>query len=143
MDLLSMEVREKLDRIVSCQPSCEDPVVLRFDPSSRPRRAPGPAPAATTSPPCAALPNGSSSRTSRLSPASPRQVKGGLEEEIQVEIDQERLAALGIPLDRMRQVVGVGNVNLPGGALRGRTASILVRTINEYRSRRSATLVSR
>ncbi len=30
-------------------------------------------------------------------------IKGGLEEEIQVEVDQERLAALGIPLQWVRQ----------------------------------------
>ncbi|MBK7703099.1 MAG: efflux RND transporter permease subunit [bacterium] len=32
----------------------------------------------------------------------------------------------------MRQVLGVGNVNLPGGALRGRDDQFLIRTINEY-----------
>ena len=48
------------------------------------------------------------------------QVKGGLEEEIQIDVDQERLAALGIPLDRVRAGASASrNINLPGGALRG------------------------
>jgi HAE1 family hydrophobic/amphiphilic exporter-1 len=62
------------------------------------------------------------------------QVQGGLEEEIQIEIDQERLAALGIPIDRIREVVGVSNVNLPGGALRGEDTQFLIRTVNEFDS---------
>ncbi|NNF06942.1 MAG: efflux RND transporter permease subunit, partial [Candidatus Eisenbacteria bacterium] len=60
------------------------------------------------------------------------QIKGGLEEEIQIDVDQERLAALGIPLDRIAQVVGVSNVNLPGGSLRSVDSQFLIRTLNEF-----------
>ena len=68
------------------------------------------------------------------------QVKGGLEDEVQIDVDQERLAALGIPIDRIREVVGVSNVNLPGGALRGEDSQFLIRTVNEFdTSTRSAT----
>ncbi len=68
------------------------------------------------------------------------QVKGGLEEEIHVDVDQERLAALGIPLDQVRQVVGVSNVNLPGGvAARERDrSSSSARSTNSTPSTRSA-----
>jgi HAE1 family hydrophobic/amphiphilic exporter-1 len=60
------------------------------------------------------------------------QIKGGLEDEVQVNVDQERLAALNIPIDRIRQVVGVSNVNLPGGSLRGTDSQYLIRTVNEF-----------
>jgi HAE1 family hydrophobic/amphiphilic exporter-1 len=54
------------------------------------------------------------------------QVKGGLEDEIQINLDQERLAARGIPLDRVREVVGFSNVNLPGGALEDRNNRYII-----------------
>ncbi len=53
-------------------------------------------------------------------------------EQNQDEVDKERLAALGISLDAIRQVIGVSNVNMPGGALRGRDSQYLVRTVNEF-----------
>ncbi|MBU0741065.1 efflux RND transporter permease subunit, partial [bacterium] len=131
MDLLSMEIREKLDRLILPEETT-DPVVLRFDPSLDPIVR-------------LAL-SGDADLTvlRRLADkqikqdfetvigVAAAQVKGGLEEEIQVDVDQGRLAALGLSLDDVRQVVGVGNVNLPGGALRGLDSQYLIRTINEF-----------
>jgi HAE1 family hydrophobic/amphiphilic exporter-1 len=133
MDLLLLDVREKLDRLI-LPAEAEDPVVLRFDPSLDPviRIALGGTGDLIESRRLAdrrlkqafeSLPGVASAR-----------IKGGLEEEIHVEVDQERLAALGIPLDRVRQVVGVSNVNLPGGSLRGADTQFLIRTVNEYTS---------
>ncbi len=131
MDLLSMEVREKLDRLILPEDSL-DPVVLRFDPSLDPILR------------LALSGDGDLMALRRLADKQIKQdfetipgvaaatIKGGLEEEIQIEVDQGRLAALGIPLDQIRQVVGVSNVNLPGGALRGRDSQFLIRTINEF-----------
>jgi HAE1 family hydrophobic/amphiphilic exporter-1 len=62
------------------------------------------------------------------------QVKGGLEDEIHIDIDQERLAALGIPIADVRNIIGVSNVNLPGGSLRGADTQFLIRTLNEFDS---------
>ena len=42
------------------------------------------------------------------------------------------LAALGIPLSALQQVVGISNVNLPGGALRGRDSQYLVRGMTDW-----------
>ena len=36
--------------------------------------------------------------------------------------------------DALQQVIGVSNVNLPGGALRGQDSQYLIRTINEFDS---------
>ena len=131
MDLLSMEVREKLDRLILPE-DATDPVVLRFDPSLDPIVR------------LALAGGGDLTTLRRLADKQLKQdfetvkgvaaatVKGGFEEEIQIDVDQDRLAALGISLDEIRQVVGVGNVNLPGGALRGRDSQFLIRTVNEF-----------
>ncbi|RKZ16762.1 AcrB/AcrD/AcrF family protein [bacterium] len=131
IDLLSMEVREKLDRLILPEGS-DDPIILRFDPSLEPVVR------------LALHGEGSLVTMRRLAEKQIKQdfetlggvaaaeIKGGLEDEVQIEVNQERLAALNIPIARIEQVVGVSNVNLPGGALRGQTNQYLVRTINEF-----------
>lgn len=131
MDMLSMEVREKLDRLILPEES-EDPIVLRYDPSLDPivrlaLSGPGD------------LVEMRRLAEKKIKPdfetilgVAAAQIKGGLEDEVQIDIDQERLAALNIPIDRVRQVVGVSNVNLPGGALRGEASQFLIRTVNEF-----------
>ncbi len=131
MDQLSMEVREKLDRLLLPEETT-DPVVLRFDPSLDPIVR------------LALTGDDDLTLLRRLADKQIKQdfetvkgvaaatIKGGLEEEIHVDVDQNRLAALGLTLDQVRQVVGVGNVNLPGGALRGQDSQFLIRTINEF-----------
>jgi HAE1 family hydrophobic/amphiphilic exporter-1 len=131
MSMLSLEVREKLDRLI-LPDEVLDPLVLRYDPSLDP---------------IVRLSFSGDEDLTLLRRVAERQIKpdletvpgiasaqvrGGWEEEIQVAVDQERLAALGIPLSRVRDTVGAGNLNLPGGALRGRDEQFLVRTINEY-----------
>jgi HAE1 family hydrophobic/amphiphilic exporter-1 len=59
-------------------------------------------------------------------------VSGGLEDEVQVLIDEERLAQLNIPIglviDRLRQE----NVNISGGRLEEGQQRYLVRTVNQF-----------
>ncbi|MDX1586748.1 MAG: efflux RND transporter permease subunit, partial [Balneolaceae bacterium] len=61
-------------------------------------------------------------------------ISGGLEEEIQVAIDQERLSHLGISLDRVTQILGAENINLSGGKLEEGTQQYLVRTLNQFQN---------
>ena len=131
MDLLSMDVREKLDRLI-LPDEADEPIVLRYDPSLDPIMR------------IALSGNGALNEMRNLAErkikldletikgVAAAQVKGGLEDEIQIDVNQEHLAALGIPLDRVREVVGVSNINLPGGSLRGRDSHFLIRTLNEF-----------
>jgi len=133
MDLLSMEVREKLDRLI-LPAEVTDPVVLRFDPSLDPIMR-----LALSGPQDLTVLRRLADKQIKqdfetLQGVASAQVKGGLEEEIEVQVDQSRLAALGIPLEEVRRAVGVGNINLPGGALRGRDSQFLIRTVNEFDS---------
>jgi HAE1 family hydrophobic/amphiphilic exporter-1 len=131
MDFLLLDVREKLDRLILPE-DADDPVVLRFDPSLDPIvRLALSSPGDLTASRKLADRQLKQALEMILGVASAR-VKGGLEEEIQVDVDQERLAALGIPLEWVRQIVGASNVNLPGGSLRGTDSQYLIRTVNEY-----------
>ncbi len=59
-------------------------------------------------------------------------VGGGLEDEIQVDIDQRRLAQLGLSLDSVIQRLQQENVNLSGGRLEEGDQRYLVRTVNQF-----------
>ncbi|MEE9270615.1 MAG: efflux RND transporter permease subunit [Candidatus Krumholzibacteria bacterium] len=131
MDTQSMEVREKLDRLI-LPDETEDPIVLRFDPSLDPIMR-----LALAGPGKLVDLRHLADRKLKqefetIKGVAAAQIKGGFEEEIQVNVDQERLAALGIALDRVRQIVAVSNINLPGGALRGEHSQYLIRTVNEF-----------
>ncbi|REL32957.1 AcrB/AcrD/AcrF family protein [Rhodohalobacter sp. SW132] len=61
-------------------------------------------------------------------------ISGGLEEEIQVNIDQQRLSQLNIPIETITQVLNAENVNLSGGRLEEGAQQYLVRTLNQFQS---------
>jgi hydrophobic/amphiphilic exporter-1 (mainly G- bacteria), HAE1 family len=132
MDALSMDVREKLDRL-DLPDEAENPVVLRFDPSLDPvMRLAVRAPAATITDIRSLADRRFKPSLETVMGVASAEVKGGLEEEIQIDIDQGKLARLGIPIDRVRAVLASSNINVPGGALRDAETQYLVRTINEY-----------
>ncbi|HEX6885148.1 MAG TPA: efflux RND transporter permease subunit [Planctomycetota bacterium] len=61
------------------------------------------------------------------------QVRGGLEEEIRVHVDPERLAALKIDPTELAARLAQENINASGGALTEGATEYLVRTVNQFR----------
>lgn len=61
-------------------------------------------------------------------------ISGGLEEEVQVNIDQQRLSYLNIPIESVTQILSAENVNLSGGRLEEGAQQYLVRTLNEFQT---------
>ena len=59
-------------------------------------------------------------------------VNGGYEEEIQVHIDEGRLAMLGLGIEEVRDRLSRENVNQAGGSLYEKEARYLVRSRNEF-----------
>ena len=60
-------------------------------------------------------------------------ISGGLEEEIQVLVDQQRLSRLNIPVDQLIRMLRSENINLSGVRLDEGTQQYLVRTLNQFR----------
>jgi HAE1 family hydrophobic/amphiphilic exporter-1 len=60
-------------------------------------------------------------------------VKGGLEEEIQIELDEGQLRRTGIGVKTITDRLTAENVNLAGGTMRDGRTRYLVRTVNEFR----------
>ena len=61
-------------------------------------------------------------------------VSGGLEDEIQILIDQAKTAQLNLPIEQLARQLRAENVNLSGGRLKEGTQQYLVRTLNQFRS---------
>ena len=61
-------------------------------------------------------------------------ISGGLEDEIQVFIDQMKMAQLNLSIGTISGILRAENVNLSGGRLEEGTHQFLVRTLNQFKS---------
>lgn len=60
-------------------------------------------------------------------------IKGGLEEQISVELDEGQLRRTGVGIDTVLSRLSAENINLAGGQLEDGRTRYLVRTVNEFR----------
>ena len=131
MDFASLDVRERLDQ-VRLPIEAGRPVLLRYDPSLDPILRMGLAGGGTDLIALRLLAEEDLKRKlERLEGVAAVVVSGGLEEEIQVEIDERRLTSLGLTMNQVMNRLAQENVNLTGGRLRDGQTDYLVRTINE------------
>ena len=131
MDFASLDIREKLD-LSNLPRDADKPILLRFDPSLDPIMR------------LAFYGNLSLMEMRRIAEERLRpdleslegvaavRINGGLEEEIQVEVEAQRLAYLGISINQVTSRLAAENVNLTGGMLKDGEAEFLVRTLNEF-----------
>tara|TARA_R110002096_G_scaffold154_24_gene960 strand:- start:2399 stop:5563 length:3165 start_codon:yes stop_codon:yes gene_type:complete len=140
MDLAGVDVREKLD-VLFLPLEASRPLLLRFDPSSEPIVRLG-----------LLYKDEAAGESSELRLKSLRRlaedrikaeleaeegtaavkVSGGLEDEIQIRVDQQKISQLGISIGQIAERIRVENVNLSGGRLEEGSQRFLVRTLNEY-----------
>jgi HAE1 family hydrophobic/amphiphilic exporter-1 len=136
MDFAALDVRQKLDLLPLAR-EAEKPVILRFDPANDPI--------------VRIYLTGISADTDlyRLRYVGEEvlkrdlestdgvaaiQVNGGYEEEIEVRLDEGKLALLGLSIDDVRARLLRENINQAGGSLYESEARYLVRARNELRS---------
>ncbi len=61
-------------------------------------------------------------------------IKGGLEEEVHVELDEGKLRRTGLGIDTITRRLEAENINLAGGTMHDGRTRYLVRTVNEFRN---------
>ncbi|MGH8223394.1 MAG: efflux RND transporter permease subunit, partial [Woeseiaceae bacterium] len=146
MDIAGVDVREKVD-VIELPLEARRPLLLRFDPSSEPIMRLGllhkaavdsPRPASASESELKALRRLGEDRIKNDLEAEEGtaavKVSGGLEDEIQIRVDQQKLAQLGISIETIAQRIRAENVNLSGGRLEEGSQRFLVRTINEFQT---------
>ncbi len=131
MDFASLDVRDRLDR-VRLPTEAELPVLLKYDPSLDPIMRVG-LHGSTDLGRLRFLGEEDLKRAlERIEGVAAVVVAGGLEEEIQVELDERKLAALGLSAQQVATRLAAENVNITGGSLRDGQTEYLVRTLNEF-----------
>jgi HAE1 family hydrophobic/amphiphilic exporter-1 len=142
MDLAGIDVREKLD-LLQLPLEAKRPLLLRFDPSSEPvlRLALLDTKTDTRDEGVERLKSLRRFAEDRLKPdleavegSAAVKVSGGYEDEVQVFVDQQKLAQLGLSIDTVTSRIRAENVNLSGGRLEQGMQRFLVRTLNEFES---------
>jgi len=131
MDLAALDVRERLD-MLRLPVDADRPILLRYDPSLDPIMRFGLYGQQDLVRLRLVAEEQVSRSLERIEGVAAVVVSGGLEEEIQVEIDERRLASLGLTVDRIVNRLAQENVNLTGGRLLEGQTEFLVRTINEF-----------
>jgi HAE1 family hydrophobic/amphiphilic exporter-1 len=131
MDFAAMDVREKLG-LVELPREADLPRVLRFDPSLDPIVRLSFAGERPLDELRQVAERWIKRRLEAVKGVAAAKVRGGLDPEVQVEADEDRLAALGLTLEDLAQALRAENVNQPGGALRDWGSLYLVRTLHEF-----------
>ncbi|KAA3613309.1 MAG: AcrB/AcrD/AcrF family protein [Calditrichaeota bacterium] len=131
MDFASLDVREKMD-LLNLPQDVEKPILLRFDPSLDPIMRVALAGEESLISLRLLAEERVKQELESLEGVASVQVSGGLEEEIQVNVNEGKLASLGISINSVINRLAQENVNLTGGTLKDGEAEFLVRTLNEF-----------
>ncbi|MBP8718364.1 MAG: efflux RND transporter permease subunit [Candidatus Atribacteria bacterium] len=136
MDIATLEIREKIDQVKRILPEgASAPMVFKFDPTIMPVMM---------------LAMNSERydldelqkfaqdlvkpQLERLEGIARATVSGGLEREILVSVDNEKLRANNLTLAQVIASLGSENINLPAGTLREGNIDLLVRTLGRFKN---------
>ncbi len=141
MDQATLEVRDKMEAL-NLPLEAKAPVLLRFNPSTEPIMRLVLSPKGDARDDAEAIRQLTMLRRyadedlkKKLEPVAgvaAVKVGGGLEDEIQVDIDQQKLAQLNLPIDNVITRLKEENINISGGRLEEGSQRYLVRTVNQF-----------
>jgi len=133
MDFAALKLREKLD-LLRLPVAATKPVILRYDPNQEPIMKLGLT---------------GDTDLGRIRYTAEREVKqalesiegvaacsisGGLEDEIHIDIDEQKLSLLNISITTVASRLAQENVNLSAGILKQKDSQFLVRTVNQFKT---------
>jgi HAE1 family hydrophobic/amphiphilic exporter-1 len=131
MDFATLKLREKLD-LLRLPLGATKPIILRYDPNQEP---------------IIKLGLTGDTDLARIRYIAEREVKqaletiegvaacsisGGLEDEIHIDLDEQKLSLLNIPITTVASRLAQENVNLSAGILKQKDSQYLVRTVNQF-----------
>jgi len=135
LDAASNDIRDRLDRVISALPEdASRPVLRKFDISATPILMLG---ITSDMPPLQLrqlIDNQIQYRLERVPGVAAISVRGGLEREIHVNLDPDKIKALRLPLDQIISAVKSANINLPAGSIISGNKEIVIRTPGEFTS---------
>jgi multidrug efflux pump subunit AcrB len=133
MDLVAQEVREKIDRIRFPE-GAQRPLLLHYDPSLDPILRLGLAGPQSLYELRHLADNEVKRKLEAIPGVAAIQIKGGLEEQFLVALDESKLSNLRLDIGQIATRLQQGNVNMSGGNLREGQTEYLIRTLNEFKT---------
>jgi HAE1 family hydrophobic/amphiphilic exporter-1 len=138
MDMASLEVRDKLDT-VQLPLEAKKPLLLRFNPSTDPiirlgLSATGDVTEAKLKQLRRFADDDLKKHLEPVAGVAAVKIGGGLEDEIEVSIDQQKLARLGMDINDVNTRLKSENINASGGRIDEGSQRFLVRTINQFKT---------
>lgn len=135
MNFATLDMREKIAMVQSFLPDgAGDPIVLKMNPNSMPVMQIYISGDMSLSDLYTLVDGDISSSFERINGVASVSVNGGIEKEIAVTFQQERLAGYGLTLSTVSQMLSAENINLPSGTVDKGSQELIVRTMGEFKS---------
>jgi HAE1 family hydrophobic/amphiphilic exporter-1 len=132
MDFATLKVREKLD-LLRFPTGATKPVILRYDPNQDPVMKLG----LTGDTDLARIRYVAEKEVKQalesIEGVAACSISGGLEDEIHIDIDEQKLSLLNIPITTVASRLSQENVDLSAGILKQKDTQFLVRTVNQFK----------
>jgi HAE1 family hydrophobic/amphiphilic exporter-1 len=132
MNQATSDVREKLDQVFLPE-EVKRPLILRYDPSLDPILRLGLFGERSLFYLRYLAEEDIKRKLETIEGVAAVKVKGGLEEEIRVELNEQKLTIIGIDIQQVKNRLAQENINLAGGNLKEGETEYIVRTLNEFR----------
>ncbi|MDI6870442.1 MAG: efflux RND transporter permease subunit [Bacillota bacterium] len=137
MDFATLAIREKVDMIKRYLPEdIEPPMVVKADPSMMPIMQIGVYGRRNLASLKKLVDDEIRPKLERVEGVASVLVTGGLDREIQIRLDQQKLAQYGISPSQVVQALRAENVTLPGGYVVENERELTIRTMGEFESLR-------
>ena len=135
IDVITMDLREKLQLLEGVFPDeIKKPILLRYDPSTDPIVTLGVAGELSLAELRYTVEREVERELERIDGVAAVKVQGGEEEEIVVDVDEEKLSRYGLSLASVIERLRRENINLAGGTLEDAGEELSVRTMNEFQN---------
>jgi HAE1 family hydrophobic/amphiphilic exporter-1 len=136
MDVSALNIREKIDQVKGFLPNdAGDPIVIKFDPSLMPILILG---VDSEEKDLQKLQEYAEDiikpRLERMEEVASVTINGGLDREILVSIDSDKLRSNQLSFGQVSAALAGENVNLPAGTLKEGTINFLIRTLGRFES---------
>ena len=135
LDAAANDIRDRLDRIIHHLPDdAERPSLRKFDLASFPILIVGVASNLDPIQVRRIIDNQVKNRIERIPGVASLDIRGGLDREIHVNLNAEKMKALGLPIDQILSRIKDENINLPAGTIEQGLLDVTIRTPGVYTS---------
>lgn len=135
MDFATLDMREKVDMVKGFLPDgAGEPMVLKIDPSAQSVMSISVTGKKDLEQLQAFVEDNIQPKLERINGVASADISGGLEKQVQISLNQEKLEGYGLSIDYISQILMAENLNAPGGNVNKGNKKLLVRTMGEFTS---------